>query len=219
MLSELPLYDLEIGSAQHVYGNGELCGDCLNYFSNGAGSMVAMISDGMGSGGRAAVDSNMAVSVMTKLCKAGLSYDCSLAVVNSSLMIKSEDETLATMDVVDFNCFTGKAGLMKAGACTTYVKKNSRVYQKEMPSLPLGILNEARFSKEDMVLTKDDWIVMVSDGVMIGSTDWIEKLILSWREGSAEELAAQIVNTARRRREDDHDDDITAIAMRVVENA
>ena len=108
---------------------------------------------------------------------------------------------------------------MKAGACTTYVKKNSRVYQKEMPSLPLGILNEARFSKEDMVLTKDDWIVMVSDGVMIGSTDWIEKLILSWREGSAEQLAAQIVNTARDRRKGDHDDDITAVAMRVVENA
>ena len=219
VLSELPLYDLEIGSAQHVYGNGELCGDCLNYFSNGAGSMVAMISDGMGSGGRAAVDSNMAVSVMTKLCKAGLSYDCSLSVVNSSLMIKSEDETLATMDVVDFNCFTGKVGLMKAGACTTYVKKHSKLLKKDMPSLPLGILNEARFSKEDVTLGKDDWIVMVSDGVMVGATEWLEKLVLTWNKGSAEELASQIVEQARRRRENAHDDDITAIAMRVVENA
>ena len=33
-------------------------------------------------------DSNMAVSIVTKLCKAGLSYDCSLSVVNSSLMIR-----------------------------------------------------------------------------------------------------------------------------------
>ena len=219
MMCEMPLFDLEIGSSQHVCDDGELCGDCLNYFENGSGSMIAMISDGMGSGGRAAVDANMAVSLMSKLCRAGLSYDCSLAVTNSSLMIKSEEESLATLDLLDFNCFTGRAELMKAGACTTYVKKNSRVYQKEMPSLPLGILNEARFSKEDMVLTKDDWIVMVSDGVMIGSTDWIEKLILSWREGSAEQLAAQIVNTARDRRKGDHDDDITAVAMRVVENA
>lgn len=219
VMCEMPLFDLEIGSSQHVCDDGELCGDCLNYFENGSGSMIAMISDGMGSGGRAAVDANMAVSLMSKLCRAGLSYDCSLAVTNSSLMIKSEEESLATLDLLDFNCFTGRAELMKAGACTTYVKKNSHVYQKEMPSLPLGILNEARFSKEDMVLTKDDWIVMVSDGVMIGSTDWIEKLILSWREGSAEQLAAQIVNTARDRRKGDHDDDITAVAMRVVENA
>ena len=219
VMCELPLFDLEIGTAQHVCGDGELCGDCLNYFQSGTGSTVAMISDGMGSGGRAAVDANMAVSLMTKLCKAGLSYDCSLAVTNSSLMIKSEEESLATMDLLDFNCFTGRAELMKAGACTTYIKKNSKVYQKEMPSLPLGILNEARFIREDMVLTEDDWIVMVSDGALIGSPGWIEKLIASWREGSAEQLAAHIVDEAKKRRLNDHDDDITAIAMRVVENA
>lgn len=219
VMSEMPLFDLEIGSAQHVCDDGELCGDCLSYFNNGSGSMVTILSDGMGSGGRAAVDSNMAVSIMSKLCRAGLSYDCSLAVTNSSLMIKSEDESLATLDMIDFNCFTGRAGLMKAGACTTYIKKNSSLMQKDMPSLPLGILNEARFCKEDVTLTKDDWIVMISDGALIGPAEWLEKLILSWNNASAEELAAHIVDEAARRRKDGHDDDITAIAMRVVENA
>lgn len=219
VMCELPLYDLEIGSSQHVCDNGELCGDCLNYFSNGAGSTVAMISDGMGSGGRAAVDSNMAVSIMSKLCKAGLSYDCSLAVVNSSLMIKSEEESLATLDLIDFNCFTGRVRLMKAGACTTFVRRSGNILQKDMPSLPLGILNEARFVTDDLVLSADDWIVMVSDGVMVGAVDWIVELIDSWHRGSAEELARHIVEEARRRRENAHDDDITAVAMRVVENA
>lgn len=218
-LCELPLYDLEIGSAQHVCNNGELCGDCLNYFNNGEGSTVAIISDGMGSGGRAAVDSNMAVSIMTKLCKAGLSYDCSLSVVNSSLMIKSEEESLATMDLLDFNLFTGRARLMKAGACTTYIKKSSKLMKKDLPSLPLGILNESKFIKEDVSLSTADMIVMVSDGVMIGSSEWLEKLIMTFREGSAEQLASAIVDEAYKRRRGDHDDDITAIALRVVENA
>ena len=71
VMCEMPLFDLEIGSSQHVCDDGELCGDCLNYFENGSGSMIAMISDGMGSGGRAAVDANMAVSLMSKLCRAG----------------------------------------------------------------------------------------------------------------------------------------------------
>lgn len=218
-MCELPLYDLEIGSAQHICGDGDLCGDCINYFNNGEGSTVAVISDGMGTGGRAAVDSNMAVSIMTRLCKAGLSYDCSLAVVNSSLMIKSEDESLATLDMADFNLFTGRLKLMKAGACTTFIRRGSKLIRKDMPSLPLGILSEARFIKEDVTLSADDMIVMVSDGALIGSPDWIEKLILSWRKAAAEDLAAQIVEEARRRRMNDHDDDITAIAMRVVENA
>ncbi len=219
VMCELPLYDLEIGSAQHICDNGTLCGDCLNYFNSGDGSMVAILSDGMGSGGRAAVDSNMAVSIMTKLCKAGLSYDCSLAVVNSSLMIKSEDESLATLDMLSFNQFTGRATILKAGACTTFFKKSSKLIKRDMPSLPLGILNEAKFVKDDIVLTAEDWIVMASDGVLTGNSDWIEKLILSWRKGSAEELAAHIVDEAAKRRKNDHDDDITAIAMRVVENA
>lgn len=218
VLSELPLYDLEIGSAQHVCDNGELCGDCLNYFDNGWGRMTAMISDGMGTGGRAAVDANMAVNIMTKLCKAGLSYSCCVSVVNASLMIKSEEESLATLDLVSFNRFTGRAELMKAGACTTYVMRSGRLLKKELPSLPLGILNEARLIGEDVVLSEDDRIVMVSDGALIGSPGWLEKLIGSWGEESAEDFAAHIVEEARRRRMNDHDDDITAIAIKVVEN-
>lgn len=217
-LCERPLYDLEIGSAQHSAGDADLCGDCMNYFNNGMGSSVAVISDGMGTGGRAAVDSNMAVSIMTKLIRAGLSYDCCLAVVNSSLMIKSEEESLATLDVTDFNRFTGKAELMKAGACATYVKKNSKLIKKEMSSLPLGILNEAKFIKEDVTLTQDDMIVMVSDGALIGDEGWLERLILSSREVSCEELSHLIVDEAAKRRKNDHDDDITALVMRVVIN-
>lgn len=215
-LCERPLYDVEIGSSQHIAYNGDLCGDCLHYFNNGAGSTVAIVSDGMGTGGRAAVDSNMAVSIMSKLLKAGLSYDCALAVVNASLMIKSEDESLATLDVMDFNLFSGKAELMKAGACTTYIKKNGRLMRRDIPSLPIGILTEARFQKEAVTLSKDDMIVMVSDGVMTGSDDWIEKLILSCHRGSAQDLSTQIVEEAAKRRRE-HDDDITALVFRVVE--
>ncbi|MBQ8860806.1 MAG: SpoIIE family protein phosphatase [Ruminococcus sp.] len=215
-LCERPNFDVEIGSAQHIYGNGELCGDCLNYFNNGMGSTVLILSDGMGTGGRAAVDSNMAVSIMSKLLKAGLSYDCSLQVVNSSLMIKSEEESLSTLDIVDFNLFTGKTEFLKAGACVTYIKKNSRLYKKDMSSLPIGILNEVKFSKESMNLSQGDIVVMVSDGVITGDERWLEKEISSWSDKSMEELAFSIVEEAKKRRNDGHDDDITALCVRVL---
>lgn len=218
VLNQRPVYDVDIGSNQHVCNNGDLCGDSLNYFNNGMGSTVALISDGMGTGGRAAVDGNMATSIFTKLCKAGLSYDCSLAVVNSSLMVKSEDESLATLDLADINLYTGKVTLMKAGAPVTFVKRGGKVLRKDMTSLPVGILHEVKFAKESVTLKPDDWVVMVSDGAVSSDDSWLERLIASWDKGSAQDLAAEIVNQSIKRRNDGHDDDITAIAIKIIEN-
>ncbi|MBR2714882.1 MAG: SpoIIE family protein phosphatase [Ruminococcus sp.] len=217
VLHERPEFDVEIGSSQHVYNNGELCGDCINYFNNGMGSTVAILSDGMGTGGRAAVDSNMAVSIMSKLIKAGLTYDCSLQVVNSSLMIKSEDESMATLDIVDFNLFTGKARFYKSGACTTYIRKNNKILKKDMSSLPIGILNEVKFSKDEVKLGVDDVVLIVSDGVVSNDETWIEKTLSSWSD-SMEELSLYITDEAKKRRNDGYDDDITAIAIKVLKN-
>lgn len=76
--------------AQHVCNNGSLCGDHCTYFNDGLGRMVMIVSDGMGSGGRAAVDGAMAAGILAKLAKAGISFDCALRIVNSALLVKSE---------------------------------------------------------------------------------------------------------------------------------
>lgn len=217
-MCEISDYDVEIGTSQHISENGNLCGDCLGYFMNGMGSMVAIISDGMGSGGAAAVDSNMAVAILKKLLKAGLSYDCALSVVNSSLMIKSEEESMATLDVADINLFTGKVSFYKAGAPVTYVRKCGRVHRREFPSLPVGILNEVKFAKDAVTLHEGDVMLMVSDGAIMGDDKWLEDLVRTWNEVSCQDFASLVVNEAMKRRQNTHDDDITAIAVRIVEN-
>ena len=218
IMSEVSYYDVDIGTSQHIASNGNLCGDCLDYFMNGMGSMVAIISDGMGTGGAAAVDSNMAVSVLTKLLKAGLSYDCALSVVNSSLMIKSEDESMATLDVADINLFTGKVSILKAGAPVTYIRKSGRVHRREFPSLPVGILGDIKFAKDAVTLYDGDALLMVSDGVLAGDDKWAEELLKGWVDAPAQDFASAVVNEAMRRRKDPHDDDITAIAIKLIEN-
>ncbi len=217
-MCEISDYDVEIGSSSHIAENGNLCGDCIDYFMNGMGSMVAVISDGMGSGGAAAVDSNMAVSVLTKLLKAGLSYDCALTVVNSALMVKSEEESMATLDVADINLFTGKVSLLKAGAPVTFVRKAGRVHRREFPSLPVGILNDVHFAKDMITLHEGDVLLMVSDGALTGEDKWLEDMVRSWHEASAQDFASLVVNEAMKRRKDIRDDDITAIAIRMMEN-
>ena len=88
-----------MGAAQHACDQGQLCGDHYDVFADGRGRMVVIISDGMGTGGRAAVDGAMAAGIMGKLIKAGLGFDCALRIVNSALVVKSGDESLATLDV------------------------------------------------------------------------------------------------------------------------
>lgn len=218
VLSEMPLYDVEIGSDQHIANNGKLCGDCLNYFNDGIGNTYAIVCDGMGTGGRAAVDGNMATSIMTRLLKSGLSAESSLQIANSALMVKSEDESLSTVDVTKIDLFSGKVTLNKAGAPLTYIKKSGRVTQREMPSLPAGILNNIKFSSDTVNLTTGDMIVMVSDGVLTGDEKWLENLIRTWNKGSTQDLAHEVVNEAIKHRNDRHDDDITVLAMRIIDN-
>ena len=217
-LCEMPRYDVEIGSDQHIADNGKLCGDCIDYFNDGKGCTYALVCDGMGTGGRAAVDGNMATSVMGRLLRAGLSPDSALQIVNTALMMKSEDESLSTVDVAAVDLYSGGVTLKKAGAPVTYIKKSGRLTTREMPSLPAGILNDIRFSSETVNLNAGDMVVMVSDGVLTGDEKWLERLIRTWNEGSAQSLAQAVVEEAIRRRAQTRDDDITAVAIRLTEN-
>lgn len=217
-MSQRPVYDVQIGSCQHISGNGQLCGDSYNYFTDGMGRMIVIISDGMGTGGRAAVDGSMAENIMTKLVKAGLGFDCALKVVNSALMVKSGDESLATLDIACIDLFTGVTDIMKAGAPLTFVKKGDQVERIDFASLPTGILTDINLSHKSTQLVHGDWVVMVSDGAVATGEDWLEEMLKGWQKGSAQELSRAIVKEAQSRRSDGYDDDITAIAMLMLGN-
>lgn len=219
MLCERPMLDVETAGSQHVCRDGKLCGDHMRYFTDGSGRMDVILSDGMGTGGRAAVDGGMAASIMEKLIKAGLGFECSLKVVNSALLVKSGDESLATLDVLSVDLYSGRTLFMKAGAALSIIRKQGEIYLVDTPSLPAGILPEVSFTCTEDDLSEGDIIVMVSDGAVASGTEWIERMIASWEDESMEDLCCRIVDEASSRRKDGHDDDITAIAMRLCKCA
>ena len=133
-------------------------------------------------------------------------------------MIKSDDESLSTVDLAGVDLFTGTVTLKKAGAAATFIKKSGRVLKKDMSSLPAGILNNIKFAADAVNLTVGDMVVMVSDGAVSGDDKWLEKLIKTWNKGSTQELAQAVVSEAVRRRRDMPDDDITAVAIRLEES-
>ncbi len=211
-VNERANYRIDIGIEQHCAVAGSICGDAYKYFNDGKGHFVMLLSDGMGTGGRAAVDSAMASGLMARLLKAGFGYDCSLKILNSSMLFKSSDESLATMDIASIDLFTGSTELYKAGAAPTLVRRNGHSGRAESQSLPVGILKDVSFDRAGIRLRHGDILLLVSDGVTFEGTEWIRQELEAWRDGSAQALAEHICDSARRRYTTSRPDDITVMA-------
>lgn len=217
-LSEAAELSADIGVNQICAGDNTMCGDAYNYFPDGKGRFIMILSDGMGTGGRAAVDGAMASGLMAQLLKAGFGYECSLKILNSSMLFKSTDESLATLDIASVDLFTGETELFKAGAAPTLVRRSGKTGKAESTSVPVGILREVRFDRAKIRLKTGDIVLLMSDGVCSEGTDWIRDELESWGDGNAQELAEHISNCALRRRADSKSDDITVMAA-ILEKA
>lgn len=215
-MSEMPTYRIVTGCAQHACGNAQLCGDSWESFSDGNGRQIAIISDGMGTGGRAAVDGAMASGIMSRMIKAGIGFDAALKIVNSALLVKSGDESLSTIDLAAVDLFSGSAEFMKAGAPISILRRNGKTVKVDAPSLPIGILNDTKFAKSSDVLDDGDLLVLLSDGALAAGDEWVCSTVEKWDGQVPQELAEEIVAQAISRRSDGHDDDITVLAMKVT---
>ncbi len=212
-ITEKPKYRVEIGVSQIPESKGKLSGDSVKYFNDARGRFILLLSDGMGTGGRAAVDSAMVSGLMSRMIRSGFGYDCSLKIINSSMLFKSTDESLATLDISTVDLFTGETELLKAGAAPTFVRRMGRVGKAESSSLPPGILRDVSLDRAKLTLKEEDILVMVSDGVTVEEDDWICDVLKDWTIGSAQQLADEIAFGARRRRTDGHNDDISVMAV------
>lgn len=207
-------FDINIGAYSRPKDGEAVCGDYFRSFRDESGRYTVILSDGMGTGTRAAIDSAMAAELFTKLVRSGLSFDCALPIVNSALIVKSSEESLSTLDAVCIDLYSGKTEFLKAGAAATFIRHRGRVIKLEQESMPLGILSKTSLSRSETKLEKGDIILMVSDGIQDDSNGWIkQKLKLRSSGISAQKFAEEIVNSAAERNTSGHRDDMTAVAV------
>lgn len=218
ILREQPRYRVSMGVAQLSYSGEKLCGDSYEQFTDENGCFAVVLSDGMGSGGRAAVDGAMAAGLTARLMQAGFGDESVLRMVNSALMVKSGDESLATLDVFRVDLHSGKAESLKAGAAASLLLSKKRVSRWEQAALPVGILRDVAFECQKDTLTHGDVVILASDGVYAGGTAWVEEW-LKKDNGLTPmaRLSEQIAAEARRRQKETegHEDDITVIALQL----
>ena len=214
---ERTVYSVETAKIQHSCDGQKVCGDALEEIWDGRGRVHLLLSDGMGSGSRAALDSAMTVCLLKKLVTAGFSFDSSLELVNAALLAKSEEESLSTIDVATIDLYSGETQFLKAGAAPTFVYRDGSVVKVEAASMPAGILKGVDFAKSRLKLHEGDWIVMLSDGMLLGGSEWIFDQIKLSAKKSAEELAQDLWQTAQKRKPSGHDDDASVMVCKVIE--
>lgn len=211
------LFRIRLGSAVASCGNQKLCGDYFECFQTESKAYI-ILSDGMGTGGRAAIDSAMTVELFSRLIRAGVSLDTALNITNSALSVKSDDESLSTLDVAEIDLFDGTTTIYKAGAAPSFYTASGRIREIEIPSTPLGILPKVSFNRYTLKLRGGDTLVMVSDGVLGCGNIWLKDELKTFGGGpDATEFSENVLECAQRRcgRKFDDMTVITAVAEEI----
>ena len=199
--------------------SGEISGDSVGDFCSCRDVYYCLISDGMGAGREAAFTSRISSMFLEKMLTAGNRSETSLKLLNSFISERDgsrRSECSATIDLLEFDLLDGKMSMLKSGAAPTFVKRGNECIKLESKTVPIGILDKPDCRRIDFDFRDGDKIIMVSDGVTRNRDRcvWLEDLIGSEWQESADEMARKIVYTAK---SEGSADDITAVDIEITD--
>lgn len=208
------VYQTENGVQQIARSGNHVCGDSVSTFSDAFGNHCFLLSDGMGSGGRAAIDSLMTCSMLKRLLCAGFGTSAAFRLINGALSVKSADESLSTVDLLQIDPATGQAAFLKAGAAVSLLCRDGRVREIGKESLPLGILQNTERAQETLQLADGDVILMMSDGACAAGMEPLRSALAAHAHRSAREIAFAVCSAIRP--QDEKSDDLSVVAIKIT---
>ena len=213
------IYRISSAVAQRADGEQSVSGDCFMEFKADNGRYYFILCDGMGSGKRAYKESKMTAELLMEFLKGGFLKERAVAMINSTLAIKGDDESFSTVDLMEFDLHTGDAEFLKIGSAESFIRHQDELETLTSVSLPVGIVDEVKINTISRRLFVGDMIVMVSDGVGeagygVLKGEWIKRMIKS-AGGDLDELAKSILSEVKRRSFPEKDDDMTVAVLKV----
>ncbi|MGB9803374.1 stage II sporulation protein E [Desulfofundulus sp.] len=216
-------FALKIGVAGIGKNGSSVSGDSYAFLSLREGKFALVLSDGMGSGSEAALESSTAVSLLSRLLETGLDRNLAVKTVNSIMILRSPGETFATLDMTVLDLYEGQADFVKIGAPPTFLVRNRRVSMVRASSLPVGIIKDIDVASVSKSLVEGDVLVMVSDGIIDSyrgsgdKEDWIIGVLQEISDFSPQEMAELLLKLAQTGSggERQNADDMTVLVARV----
>ncbi|MDO5363216.1 MAG: SpoIIE family protein phosphatase [Eubacteriales bacterium] len=130
------------------------------------GKFVMCLSDGMGSGMEACRESEVVVELLEQFLESGFSQETAARMVNSALVLKGRDNTFSTVDMCAVDLYTGICSFLKAGAASTFIKRDHWVEAISSESLAAGLVQQIDFDTASRKLYHGDYLIMMTDGVL-----------------------------------------------------
>lgn len=152
------------------------------------GQFVMCLSDGMGSGLEACKESETVVELLEQFINSGFSRETAAKMLNSALVLQRRDGMYSTVDICSFNLYSGVCEFLKAGASTTFIKRDNWVESITSTSLAAGLVQQMDFETTSKKLYDGDFLIMVTDGVL-------DALPLEEEEETMKEIIMQVHST------------------------
>jgi stage II sporulation protein E len=194
-------YAVYTGMARMTKEGGRISGDNYSFLYPDPGTLVMTLSDGMGSGEIACEESESVVDLLEQFIEAGFRKESAIKLINSILVLKSEEQTFSTIDMSIINLYTGVCDFIKMGACITFIKRDNRVEAISSATLPVGVINQLDYDVNTKNLYDGDFVIMITDGVIDcipgdGKEKFLEEFIMDLKTNNAQEIANAVLNQA-----------------------
>lgn len=169
------------------------------YLSSGRGWQVFLcLSDGMGSGIEAFKESEIVVELLEQFLESGFSQETAARMVNSALLLKGREGMFSTVDICAVDLYTGICDFLKAGASSTFIKRDHWVESIASENLAAGLVQQLDFDTASRKLYHGDYLIMMTDGVLDAlpterEEETMKEIIMDVREKEPREMGRGIL--------------------------
>ncbi|WP_392486004.1 stage II sporulation protein E [Haloimpatiens sp. FM7315] len=219
---ETPKYHIASFVKRKCKDGEEYNGDSYSFEKSSDGKYLMLISDGMGSGPEAGLESSCVVDLIEKFISFGFKRDTAINAVNSVMSLKFyEEEKFSTLDMANIDLYSGEMEFVKVGAAASFVKKGDKVEDIKSNTLPIGILDKVDAEVRNYKLENGDIIVMLSDGVVdysnenVGKNDWVINYLKNCNCNNPKEIAEQLIENSLELSGGKVRDDMTVMVSKV----
>jgi stage II sporulation protein E len=178
----------------------------------GNARLLVALSDGMGSGQRAATQSATAVTLLERLLNGTFPPDTAVRTVNAALLLREPEDLFATLDVIVVDLTEQTADFLKLGAPWGFHVHSGEVEVISPDGPPAGALVEAPLTTVQREIRAGDELILCTDGIVRDDPGWLEAL-LAEPERTADDRADAILARALEHAGADHDD-MTVVVCR-----
>ena len=221
-LLEEQKYRVSSGVAKATKTGSQESGDTYSFMELKNGQCLLALSDGMGSGARAQVESEAVIDLLENFIESGFEKELAIKMINSVLVLKSSQESFSTLDICSVDLYTGHADFMKIGAATTFLLRDGAVQIIKSSTLPIGILSTVDLEVSSRQLKANDMVIMVTDGLLDTNTEhsanaWIIEALSRYSGQNPQDIADYILEEGVTKNGGDILDDMTVLAARFWE--